>query len=218
MSDFWEDSTTCPLCGKEFYYTKVKYDSIIINKYEDDLRPLFKGPNPQNFSILTCPKCGFTYYSDDTDILKNINKEIKEELKEYLKIAKTKLGKIDNSYEKSTEFLKKQLALASILYKIINKPGNMAKSLIRLSWIFRDENKEKEELKMIYAAVNHLEENFKDLTSDEELIMYYFFKGYLNLRLGKKNEAKESFNKLISRYKRTNNPYVKKAEYLKGEL
>ncbi|KAF2956080.1 DUF2225 domain-containing protein [Marinitoga sp. 38H-ov] len=218
MGDFWEDSTNCPLCGKSFFYTKVKYDSIVINKYDDDLKPNFKGPNPQNFSILTCPKCGFTFFSDDINVLKRIKKEKKEELKEYLKIAKLRLGKIDNSYEKSSEFIKKQLALASIIYKIIENPENMAKSLIRLAWIFRDENKEKEELKMIYSAVNYLEEKFKDLTTDEELIMYYFYKGYLNLRLGKKKDAKESFNKLISRYKNSSNPYIKKAEYLKGDL
>ncbi|SHF08083.1 hypothetical protein SAMN02745164_01737 [Marinitoga hydrogenitolerans DSM 16785] len=218
MGDFWEDSTTCPLCGRAFNYTKIKYDSIRIEKYEDDLKPIFKGPNPLYFSILTCPKCAFTYFSEDTDVLRKVSKDTKKDLKNYLKRARDKLGKIDNTKNKDIDFLKKQYALAGIIYRILNKPGNVAKSLIRLAWIFRDEDKIMEELKLLLSAVTILEENFKNLNSDEELILYYFFKGYTSLRIGKRKEAKEFFNKLIGRYRNSKNPYVKKAEFLKGDL
>ncbi|GAB6188294.1 hypothetical protein JCM30566_00330 [Marinitoga arctica] len=219
MGDFWEDVTTCPLCGKNFSFTKIKYDSIIVKKYEDDLKPIYSGPNPLNYSILTCPKCGFTYYSDKSgDSLKKVSKEQKNSLKEYLKLSRSKLGRIDNSKDKSIDFLKKQYAQAIVLYKIIDKPEIVAKSMIRLAWIFRDEEKIKEELKLLFSAVEILEQNFKNLNSDEDLILYYFFKGYTHLRIGKKKIAKEFFNKLIARYKKSNNPYVRKAEYLKGEL
>lgn len=219
MGDFWEDITTCPLCGKNFAYTKIKYDSVIVKKYEDDLKPVYLGPNPLNFEILTCPKCGFTYYSSKNEnILKRITKEQKKELKSYLKLTKEKLGKIDNSKDKTIEFLKKQYAQAIVIYNIVVQPAIVAKSMIRLAWLFREENKIKEELKLLLGAVDVLEKNFENLDSDDALILYYFFKGYVNLRIGNKKTAKEFFNKLISRYKKYNSPYVKKAEYLKGEL
>lgn len=218
MGDFWEDSITCPLCGKAFNYTKIKYDSIIVEHYDDDLKPTYKGPNPLNYSIVTCPKCGFTFYAEDVDVLKRIKKDQKKELKDYLKRSRNKLGAIDNSSDKTTEFLKKQYAIASIIYIILNKPGRSAKSLIRLAWVFRDEGKLMEELKLLISAVNILEENFKNLNSDEELILYYFFKGYTSLKIGKRKEAKDFFNKLIARYRHSNNPYVKKADLLKGDL
>ncbi|AEX86224.1 hypothetical protein XO10_09105 [Marinitoga sp. 1135] len=218
MGDFWEDTTSCPLCGKAFPYTKIKIDSIRIEKYDDDLKPTYRGPNPLHFSILTCPKCGFTYFNGDDDLFKRIGKDTKKDLKEYLKRVRDKMGKIDNSKNKSIDFLKKQYALAGIVYKIVNNPGRIARTFIRLAWIFREEGKEMAELKMLVSAVEILEKNFKDLNSDEDLIMYYFFKGYTNYRIGKKKEAKEFFNKLVGRYKNSKNPYVKQAEKLKGDL
>jgi hypothetical protein len=220
MADFWKDTAKCPICGKDFMYSKVSSQAIMVKKRDMDLKPIYKGINPLKFSLITCPHCYFTFNEKD---LEDIKKEIKEthfsKIKEYLdSLSEKDMKGLDNYDTKNLDFYKKQIVIASEIYSILEKPFEVSRLLLKLSWVYREEQDEKRELKILNNILKINNKYYESSTTDRDTIFLLFYNSYINYRLGERKKAIKNIERLIRGYSKTKSPYINAAKELRGEL
>lgn len=220
MADFWKDTVICPICGNEFMYSKVSSQAIMVKERDIDLKPVYKGINPLKYSLITCPNCYFTFNQKDTE---NIRKQIKEihfsKIQDFLKTLSEKdMEGLDNYDTKELEFYKKQLVIASEIYSILEKPFEVSRLLLKLSWVYREEQDEKRELKILNNILKINNKFYESVTNDIDTIFVLFYNAYINYRIGERKEAAKNIERLMRNYSKTKSPYIKAAKELRGEL
>jgi hypothetical protein len=220
MADFWKDTVKCPICGNEFMYSKVSSQAIMVKKRDMDLKPIYKGINPLKYSLVTCPQCYFTFNEKDAE---SIKKEIKElhfsKIQDFLKtLSKNDMKDLDNYDTKELDFYKKQIVIASEIYSILEKPFEVSRLLLKLSWVYREENDEKRELKILNNILKINNKFYESADNDRDTIFLLFYDSYINYRLGKREEAAKNIERLMRNYSKTKSPYIKAAKELRGEL
>jgi uncharacterized protein (DUF2225 family) len=220
MADFWKDTAKCPICANEFMYSKVSSQAIMVKERDMDLKPVYKGINPLKFSLITCPHCYFSLNEKD---LEDIKKEIKEthfsKIKEYLdSLSEKDMKGLDNYDTKDVGFYKKQIVIASEIYSILEKPFEVSRLLLKLSWVYREEQDEKRELKILNNILKINNKFYESATNDRDTIFLLFYNSYINYRLGERKEAAKNIEKLMRGYSKTKSPYINAAKELRGEL
>ena len=220
MADFWKDTSKCPICGNEFMYSKVSSSAIKVRERDLDLKPVYKEINPLKYSLITCPNCYFTYNEKDKD---DITKQIKEnhfsQIKEYLNsLSQNDMKGLDNYDTKEIEFYKKQLVIASEIYAILEKPFEVSRLLLKLSWVYREENDEKRELKILNNILKINNKYYETVSEDKDTIFLLFYNSYINYRLGNRNDAVKNIERLMRSYSKTKSPYINAAKDLRGEI
>jgi hypothetical protein len=192
----------------------------MVKKRDMDLKPIYKGINPLKFSLITCPHCYFTFNEKD---LEDIKKEIKEthfsKIKEYLdSLSEKDMKGLDNYDTKNLDFYKKQIVIASEIYSILEKPFEVSRLLLKLSWVYREEQDEKRELKILNNILKINNKYYESSTTDRDTIFLLFYNSYINYRLGERKKAIKNIERLIRGYSKTKSPYINAAKELRGEL
>jgi len=222
MKEFWYDISECPFCKNHIEHAKVSTTAEKVSKYDQDLKPVYSGPNVLKFSIVTCPKCNFTFNINDMKIYEKYLSSFKtyrEKIEVFLKSLDSKtIPVIDNSERKSDFFYSQQLIINAEIMAIFERPLDSAKALLKLSWLYRENGEENKELKILNDVLYLAETFFSKAETDAETIFALFYPGYIHYRFGRKKEAASFFDKLRRMYGNSTNPYIKAAKTLRSEL
>ncbi|PWJ96178.1 hypothetical protein C7380_10289 [Oceanotoga teriensis] len=218
--DYWKDTTECPVCKNTFMYSKVSTAAISVKSYDKDLKPNYNGPNPLKHSIITCPNCFFTFNEKDVkDIHKFINDRNYSKIKDFLsKLYKDDFFEVNNYEDKSNNFYKQQIVLASEIYSILDLPFEVGRLLLKLSWQYRDDGDEGRELKILNDVLKITLNYFEKALDNRDTIFSLFYTGYIYYRLGDKKNAAKYLDKLFRMFKDSKSPYIRAAKDLRGEL
>ncbi|HBM81528.1 MAG TPA: hypothetical protein DD426_11965 [Clostridiaceae bacterium] len=198
---------TCPVCENAFSSTKIKSSKLIPLKTDTDMCTYYKGLNPYFYEINVCPKCGFAFSDHFKHELRVNDKS------SFLKIFSSRWKKQDLCGIRTFDQAVDAFEIAILSGQIVNlNPGKMAVICLRLSWIYRMQNKKDDERRFMKSAVDLLEKAYEvgGIDDDEDIspeILVYLL-GELNFRLRNRNETVKWFNIAISRYSK--DPSVKK--------
>ncbi|KNY25273.1 DUF2225 domain-containing protein [Pseudobacteroides cellulosolvens] len=198
----YNKTLTCPACKKTIEVTKVKTKACIVSSHDTDFFVIYKGINPMFYDAWVCEFCGYAALSERFEKLGiNDAKKVSTAITTFWKSRKfTGERNVDAALEAY------KLALYNLI-KIGGPPSDFAKLNIRLAWLYRikQDNKEMDFLKS--ALKNYTEsydkEKFPIGKFDECTCMYMIAE--LNRRIGNYNEAITWFSKLISSPEAKNN-------------
>ena len=209
-------STTCPICEKNFDVIKVKTTALKVERIDEDLCVHYKDINPLLYEPWICEHCGYAGYGASFTTLSQL------EIIELQKLCLMKFNQdtIINPFELS-DFHKQvykyfdshgndgerdnQTAIESYEILLLNLKARkapsslMAKTLMRIGWIYRlmKDPKEMEYLKEAadYFAKTYQEEALPIGKFDSATCAYLI--GELNRRTGNLNDAMEWFGRVI---------------------
>lgn len=198
----YDHNCTCPICFIDFKTKRIHEKKIKVISTDTDFCKYFNGPNPYLYEINVCPNCGFSF----TD---NINKKISNaNMDNFIKVFAPQWSKIDYTGERTVIQAIETYKLAIVCGKIIEmKPSYLAKICLKICWLNRLIENEKEEKRFMKGAVEYFEkayevEDFSRSGSMEpELVV--FLLGELNYRIGNNEETKKWFNIGISKYSKS---------------
>lgn len=196
MNDsIYNKTLTCPACEKTIEVTKVKSKACIISSQDTDLFVVYKDINPMFYDAWVCKFCGYAALSEKfEDLGFNDAKKVKESISAFWK-SREFTG--ERSVEHALEAYK--LALYNLI-KIEGAPSDFAKVNIRIAWLYRIKQDEKE-MNFIKSALRYYTESYNTEKFpvgklDECTCMYMIAE--LNRRIGNYQEAKFWFSKLIN--------------------
>ncbi|MCD6442472.1 MAG: DUF2225 domain-containing protein [Thermotogae bacterium] len=209
MREFWKKQFECPMCGTNFDSIKVFSEAVRVASRDTDLKPNYEGVNPLFFSLIVCPNCYYTAFERDfQELPKRLDPEKLVKLKKVLKVAKEKYN-IDLSENRTLDDVIKIYSLAIVVYTLAGDDLKLSELYLRLSWFFREKKDEDREFVAVARTIKHLEhayENVKNI-KDEDRIIYLL--GELNLKLGRREDARRWFSKLIEDKKYSDSSYAK---------
>lgn len=201
----YSKSFTCPVCDEKFASKKVKTSAIRTVSRDTDFYTQYVGDDPTWYEIIVCPNCGYSAFEAGFQDLSVAQKAMLE------RTIKPKWKQRNFGEERTlTEAIETHM-LAMICYQVIAaKKSTVGKLCLRLAWLYRSQNDEKEATFM-ESAVKNLEEAYTNERLDEEKaneinIMYLL--GELNRRLGRFSEAARWFGLLIA------DPELKKIRHM----
>lgn len=193
----YDKKLLCSLCGNAFTSKKIRSRAIRVEKSESDFYLQYKDStlNPILYEIYVCPECGFSFNEQFDDrlaaeakvmfrkkISSNWKKQSYGENRSYEEAAKTyKLALLSAEETEQTAVVKAGLCL-------------------RLSWLYRYLENEKEEARFqkharSFYEASYTEGDFKNKNMTEMTVLYLI--GELSRRLGDKEGAARYFSKVI---------------------
>ncbi len=194
----------CPVCSKEFLTTKVKIRAAKVLSRDTDFCLHYEDLNPLLYEVDVCENCGYAALSEKfSDIY---DKERETLLKEIAPRWRRRSYAGERSLDTAIEVFK--LALYQLQLRKA-KSSELAKLCLRLAWLYRFKNDEREKEFLEHALKFYKDAYEKESFPVENLDEYTcaYMIGELSRRLGKKDEAVRWFSILISsreaRQKRT---------------
>ncbi|UTR09127.1 DUF2225 domain-containing protein [Evansella sp. LMS18] len=189
IGPFYDKKIICSLCGNAFTSKKIRSRAIRVEKAESDFCLQHKDStlNPVLYEIYVCPECGFAFNEQFDD---NLSAEAEEVFR--LKISsnwkKQSYGE-ERSYEEAAKTLKLALLSAE---QTVQTPVVKAGLCLRLSWLYRYMENEKEEARFqrharSFYEVSYTEGDFKNKSMTEITVLYLI--GELSRRVGDKKGA-----------------------------
>jgi hypothetical protein len=210
----------CPVCGKNFEITKVKSKACKVASRDTDFCVYYEDLNPLFYDIWICEHCG---YAAQSDKFEDINSKDAKLLKE--KLAPRWAGRSfagDRSIEMAIEAFK--LALLNLQVRK-GKASEFAKICIRLAWLYRIKEDQKE-LEFIKHALKYYSETYENerfpVDKLDECTCLYMI-GELHRRAGNYEDAVKWLSRLISSPEARKNPVLIEAardqyQLVKGKL
>lgn len=188
MSDLFDRSYTCNICGGEFTSKQVKTSAVRAKERKKDFHTLFSGENPTYYGIICCPKCGFTQFEND------FKKELSAKCKTAIQNTVTKNWKPqDFTGQRDLQTAIKVHLIALVNYTVMQAShATMAKLLLRLTWFYEELGSESDNNKYkqlaLEAFIKSYELEKQDDEEGKELEVIYLI-GELNRQLGNYKEA-----------------------------
>lgn len=205
--DLYKKNLVCPMCGKSFDSSKVRYDKIRPQKADTDLFKYFYGSNPYFYEINICPHCGFSYTDNYDKLISSVQKQTFQN-----RISKQWRSK-DYGNERAIDQAIESFKLALLSAQTIDmKPSISGGICHRIGCLNRVIGNTSEESRFLTAAVSF----YSSAYSSEELgipnsvkpeIVVYLL-GELNFRIERYNESAKWFELAVTKY--CGNPDVKK--------
>ncbi|SDG46812.1 hypothetical protein SAMN04244560_02406 [Thermoanaerobacter thermohydrosulfuricus] len=191
----YDKKTVCPVCKKEFTYTKVRSSQLKVEERERDFYTKYKdGINPFFYEVIVCPNCGYAALESEFDRITNDKKE------KILSLVTAKWVKREFSGERTPQKALEAYLLALYCSQIKeDKPIVFAKTCLRIAWIYRILNdKVNEEKYLKYALDSYIKAySGSDIYEEEEVLLIYMI-AELNRMLGNREEALKWYNKVIN--------------------
>ncbi len=202
---FYSKHFVCTVCEKKFTSKKVKTSAIRTASRDTDFYTKYIGEDPSWYEVIVCPHCGYSAFETGFNELAPAHREL---------IAKTVMPKWnprDFGKERTLPEVIEAHMLAMLCYQIIGaKKSVLGKMALRLAWLYRELDSEKEKSYM-EAAVRNFEEAYSSERLDDDKaneINVMFLLGELNRRLGRYTEAARWFGLLIA------DPELKKIRHM----
>lgn len=204
-SALYNKEIKCPVCSKNFSITKVKAKTSKLLKRDSDFCTLYEGINPIVYDVWVCENCGYSAQSDKFETISTKDGALIFEAIGKRWTKRSYVGERTN--EMAIETFKLALYNAQIRKA---RPLEFAKICIRIAWLYRMNNDEKEKDFLNFALKYYDEgfqkENFPVDKLDEVTCMYMVAE--LNRRVGNLDEAIKWFSRLISSPESRKNPNI----------
>ena len=201
--NLYNKEIVCPVCQKKFKVTKVKARACLVDKRDSDFCVHYKDINPMFYDAWVCENCGYAAQADKFEDIspKDANKLL-------AKIG-SRWTKRSFSGERDIEAALEAFKLILISHQIIAvKASEMAKVCMRIAWLYRFKEDEKEMDFLRFAAQYYTQtyekERFPADKLDESTCAYMI--GELNRRIGNYEEAVKWFSRLIGSPDARRNP------------
>ncbi|MDQ2085992.1 DUF2225 domain-containing protein [Herbivorax sp. ANBcel31] len=191
----YSKSITCPVCDKKIEVTKVKSKNCIVSSRDTDFCVYYETVNPIFYDVWVCEFCGYAAQADKFEQISSRNAD--KIVKNITPHWKKRSFNGERSLEKALEAFK--LALYNV-QKINSKAIDYAKICLRIAWLYRLLEDEKEieflrhSLKFYYEVYE--KEDLPIGKLDKFTCMYMIAE--LNRRVGEYEEAMVWFNRLVS--------------------
>ncbi len=193
----------CPVCSQNTKITKVKSKACRVASRDTDFCVYYEGLNPIFYDIWICENCGYAAPSDKFEVINTRDAGMIRESLAPRWIKRSFEGERD--LDGALEAFK--LALINLQARKA-KPSEFARICIRIAWLYRMKNDEKEHEFIKYALKYYSEayekENFPVDKLDEFTCLYMI--GELSRRAGNYEEAVKWFSRLISSPEARRNP------------
>lgn len=198
----------CPVCNNDFNITKVKSKTSKMLKRDADFCVHYEGVNPILYDAWVCEHCGYSAQADKFEEISS-----KDASTIYENIA-SRWNKRSFSGERTTDTAIEAFKLALFNAQIRKaKASEIAKICIRIAWLYRFNNDEKEKDFLNFALKSYDEafqkEKFPIDKLDENTCMYMI--GELHRRVGNIDESVKWFSRLISSPEARKNPTIVEA-------
>lgn len=208
MSDvLYEKSVKCPVCNNNFSSKKLRLSACVVDRRDEDFCIYYKSYNPMHYEIFVCPHCGYAASENSFDNLTLI------ELNKIKEILSGKMVGRSFCNERSINDAIDSFKLALFIANARDaKKSIIAGLCLKLAWLYRELQDEKETVFLKYALENYSMAYDKEETPignlDEISIQYLL--GELSRRLNKFTDAVFWFNKAVNNPQRVNNPRIEK--------
>jgi uncharacterized protein (DUF2225 family) len=196
MNDLlYNKKIVCPVCDKEIEVTKVKTKGCKVKSQDTDMCVIYEGINVLFYDVWVCDNCGYAALQDKFEGLFTRDiKPIKENISRHW-IKRSFLGERD--VEKALEVFK----LALLTLKVRNaKSSEIAKICLRIAWLYRFKQDQKEMEFLNFALESYTDayskERFPLDKLDEITCMYIIAE--LFRRVGKFDESIVWFSRIVS--------------------
>lgn len=196
MSDLFDRSYTCNICGGEFTSKQVKTSAVRAKERKKDFHTIFAGENPTYYGVICCPKCGFTQFEND------FKKELSSKCKAAIQNTVTKNWKSqDFTGQRDLQTAIKVHLIALVNYTVMQaNQSTLAKLLLRLAWFYEElgaENDNKKYTQLSLDAFVRSYELEKQADDDGKEIEIIYLIGELNRQLGNYKEAIKWYEMVI---------------------
>ena len=187
MSYLYTKSLTCPVCGKTFLSWLVRRSKLRQTKVDMDFRTSYKVINPSLYDVTLCNFCGYAALSNYFDRITPKQQDlIKEKITPEYKHVE---HEVPLSPKDALARYKQALACAQAINAKVSQKAIIC---LRMAWIYREANDEKNELALIKIAYSGLKEafiseNFPLGNMDEPTAKYMIAE--LGRRLGEFDDA-----------------------------
>jgi len=208
MSDvLYEKEVKCPICNNNFSSKKLRMSACVVDKRDEDFCVYYKNYNPMYYEIFVCPHCGYAASENSFDSLTSVElNKIKEMLS-----GKTVTRSFCNERNISDAIDSFKLALF-IANSRDSKKSIVAGICLKLAWLYREQQDEKEIGFLKYSLENYsiaYDKEEMPIGNLDEISMQYLL-GELSRRLKNFKDSVFWFNKAVNNPQRVTNPRIEK--------
>jgi len=205
ISALYDKSVACRCCETPFTTKRIRSGSLTMVQRDTDFCTYFKerSLNPIFYTVNVCPQCGFAFTDQFAEKLtleqaKTIQKEITS------KWTPKNFGSVRTMAEAIASY-----KLAIFAAELTEQPHSVKAGLcMRLAWLYRFAQNEKEELRFMRLAVEEYEQSYihsdykqGDKEMSEVRLLYLI--GELHRRTGSYEQAIRYFGKALEFRDRT---------------
>lgn len=207
---FFYREFTCPICRLDFKSRAVRSSAAIVQERESDFHIIYQKISPLHYSIMVCPQC--CYAGSATAFKEKLRPETANQLAYALKTLRQEEPDFGELRDIETALRAFQLAVQTAQLKKVPY-NNLAGLLLGAGWLAREADMPELEMAYMKTALECYQKSYatEDLTTggmDEIQLLYLI--GELHRRTGKRNEAINWFNRVITHPNIKNNPYIEK--------
>ncbi|MCX8130681.1 MAG: DUF2225 domain-containing protein [Clostridia bacterium] len=194
-SGLYNKEIECPVCSMKFEVTKVKTKACKVANRDSDFCVHYEGLNPILYDVWVCENCGYAALSDRFEDISTKDAGI---IKQSIS---PRWHKRSFAGERNTEMAVEAFKLALLNLQVRSaKASELAKICLRIAWLYRYANDEREKDFLKFALRNYDEayqkERFPIDKLDEFTCMFIIAELYR--RIGDKENSILWFSRLIS--------------------
>ncbi|NLI92983.1 MAG: DUF2225 domain-containing protein [Peptococcaceae bacterium] len=217
LDPLYDKKVKCPYCHNTFTTKKVRSRFVKPLKVEQDFGPVFKdgeGNNPLLYYVTVCSECGFSFSEDFSNhISQTARNKIQKEISEKMDRVTDFWGKRD--FNQAVRAYKLAIYSGQLVQE---KHIVFANLCLRLAWLYRSTDNQKEESRFLQLAASEFEKSyihtdFNPETTPELSILYLI--GEINRRLGNYNVAIKYFTAVAEHPDRSR--YTKYVNYAREQ-
>lgn len=192
MSSLYDKEHICPVCLLNFYSKRVLVSKIRTKKIESDFCTQYHGENPQHYSILVCPTCGFTY-SENTSKIKA------QEVEKLSKFLLENPAEEDFSQPRDHYLALKSFERALIIGEFRKeKILVLANYCLQIAWIYRFLGDQKKENEYLKKALKYFIEGYEKEADASNVARVMYIIAEINKRLENEKEAVRWFTRIVN--------------------
>lgn len=208
MTDvFYTKKVKCPICNNHFTTTKVRAKACIVIKKDEDFCIHYKDVNPMFYEIFVCPTCA---YAASENSFEELNKD------EILKLKNAFSGRLvqrDFCNERNLNDALDSYKLALYTANVKDaKNSTLAGISLKIAWMYRYMNDEKELQFIQYALDNYLiayEKEQLPIGNMNQIMLMYII-GELYRQVGNYKESIIWLNRVVSSPERHSSPVIER--------
>ena len=195
MEGLYIKSIKCPACKKDFDVIKVKSNAFRVSTRDTDFCTYYEGVNPMFYDVWVCGNCGYASQNEKFDQIRPA------ELDRITANISSRWTKRSFAGERNIDAAIEAFKLALYNLQVRGaKQSDIAKVCMRIAWLYRMKNDEKE-IEFLNFALScysdtYEKEKFPVDKLDESTCMYMIAE--LNRRVGNIAESIKWFSRVVS--------------------
>ena len=208
LTPYYQKDIECLHCKKKFKSTKVRSKFIKAVSHNSDFQPIYenKEVNPLLYNIFVCEHCGFSFTDDFT---KYFAPGVKEIIQEQI-ASKWTPRSFGNERTIEEGIMTYKLGILSGTLKK-EKFVSIAGLALRTAWLFRLQNKQKEEIRFMEIARDryadsYLNDDYNGTQMSESRMLYLIAE--LSRKIGDIEYATRYFSKVIEKQNSSIEPTI----------